>query len=173
VTDDAAARERSRRFVEQLLDVHRERYERTKNPRYAWLAIRDARRKDVPWPSWAIGYLDRVAGHISDLARAPSPSKNALPRAVYRALEFDTRASAANPFTNDRKVLHDVDIAIDVKLEIRHERARGNRQPKLEAIFAAVAAEHPARCAGHPRCTKLSAAHVKRIWHTHRATVER
>jgi hypothetical protein len=157
----AEAREARRlKLARQLLDVHRKRYDLTKNPVFVWEAIDAAMIGRVPLPDWVTAYLGRVSTRIGALSRSKVPRKNDPPRAVYHALEFGGRRKAANPFTAMSESWHTVNIALAVWW------AMGDGT-KLDFAIEAVVRTHPVECTRDPKCSTISRTTVARAWRLH------
>lgn len=141
------------------LTYYAARYHETRNPVFAWVAINTAIRAQVFFPEWMTAYLARVSGAVSLMVREMIP-RDDLATAFYRALEFPS-VHGVNPFRALIDAAHDFSVVLDVA-----QRVREGSKPQF--AFVDVAREHPARCAGRPKCDTISETTVARLWRKHR-----
>jgi hypothetical protein len=139
------------------------RYNETGNPVFAWEAIGDCISNGLPLPAWTRNYLRTVAVEIAHLSRGSIPPKNAIDRAIAKAVRLKGKGRF-NPFRELGRPGHEIFIALSV-----YEYQGMHRHYSWEAIFTDVAALHRSVCTD---CTRpISSATVKRYWHKHALTV--
>jgi hypothetical protein len=132
-------------------------FKRTGNPVFAWDAIADCLAAGMPLPAWTREYLLPVAGQIANLSRSSVPSRDAIDRAVARAVGLKGKGRF-NPFREIGRVPHELLVAFEV-----YTYWAAHRYYSWDAIFTDVAAAHHVACEDCKR--PLSVGTVKRYWY--------
>jgi hypothetical protein len=136
------------------------RFNKTRNPDYVWDALHLALESGVPPPAWVTAYFRRVSSRMYEMGHTTSTPQREMPRAVYRALEFDP-ARRNNPLRAAANEIHEFLIACQVLPRLLQPDS------KLDAAIKGVETDHPAVCELKPKCDTISYSTVARAWKKH------
>jgi hypothetical protein len=156
------AERRRREWARQSIRFLTAQYRKSGNPVWAWDAIAWCVSYEFPLPAWTRAYLLDVAGKMAKLSRGNVPGKNAIDPAVARAVGL-TGKGRFNPFREPTRPAHEMVVAFEVYTYFNKHQSYS-----WDAVFADVAASHPATC---DQCRRISPATVKRYWYRQARTV--
>ena len=105
---------------------HLDMFAREGNPLYLWAAWRLCRGTGVPVPDVVLEYLDGVAAALLELAEGPEKAsgRGRIGAAIQRALRLHSKGGGPSEFSDYRKLLRDIPIAVDVHIGIRQGASR-------------------------------------------------
>ena len=88
-------------IFEQSFETLRVKYEKDRNPLYAWVAYNGARENGTPVPAWVLEYLDEAAEEICVLADCGGLMRRKISHTdIAKAIKLAGTQGKGNPFSS-------------------------------------------------------------------------